>query len=82
VIADAAARTPPERGLVDPLRRQNDFAAFIGILDTPVAGAFMHGLPDLRFRPPHEALAVRQIFATRVQTAIDYVHRVPVGPLR
>jgi hypothetical protein len=82
MIADATAGAPPERGFVDPLCWQNYFAAFIGILDAPVAGTFMHRLPDLRFRPPHEALAVRQIFATRVQTAIDYVHRVPVGPLR
>jgi hypothetical protein len=36
----------------------------------------------LRFGTAHEALAVGQVFATRVQAAIDYVHRVPVGPLR
>jgi hypothetical protein len=82
VITNAAAGTPPERGFMNALRRQDHLAAFIRILDAPVAGTFMHRLPDLRFRPPHEALAVRQIFATRVQTAIDYVHRVPVGPLR
>jgi hypothetical protein len=42
----------------------------------------MHRLPDLRFGTTHEALAVRQVFATRVQAAIDYVHRVPVRPFR
>ena len=65
-----------------PLRRQDDFAAFVGVLDAAAAGAFMHRLADLRLGPAHEALAVGQALAARVQAAVNDVHSVPVRPLR
>src|ERR1700722_2862241 len=61
-----------------PLRRQHHLTALIRVLDAAAAGTFMHRLADLRFRPAHEALAVCEIFATRVQAAVNYVHSVPV----
>jgi hypothetical protein len=78
VIAQTTVRTAAERRLVNALRGKNDFPAVIGIFDAAPGGAFMHRLSDLRLRPAHEALPVREVLSAWVQAAVDYVHfRLP-----
>ncbi len=74
MIAQPAMRTAAELRFVNALRGENDLAAVVGVLDAAFGGAFMHRLPDLRFRPPHEALPVGEVFSARVQSAVDDVH--------